>query len=246
MQRKSKIILCAVTALLIAAAMFALYQVWSELRQRKQEQDDFHALAEMTELPNEEVADDADIVPHHDVWELWSMNPDCVGWLSIPDTVVDYPVMQNADEPQKYLHRDFNGNYSYAGVPFLDRRCMPESHNWIIYGHNMNDGTMFGCLKRYLEDGFLAEHPVMYYETKDGIAAYEIIAIATVSKNDSWYQFLRRATAEDYAAGIQELLGKAQITTGVCPDFGDALLTLSTCQGGNRDSRLLVVGVRQP
>ena len=216
MRLSLKITLGVVSFLLVAAAGFALYQVWAELSQRRQEQVDFKELAALTEIHPE---DETPTLPWHDLAQLQVMNPDCIGWLTILDTPVDYPVMQSAETPQKYLHRDFYGDYSYAGVPFLDHRCFADSHNWIIYGHNMLDGSMFGCLKQYLEDGYLAAHPDVYLQTADGLHHYEIFAVAEIQKTDAWYSFLRRATATDYDAGGAIYPHESTNPHGHCPDL---------------------------
>ena len=74
------------------------------------------------------------------------MNNDCFGWLSISGTNINYPVMHTPNNPQEYLHKNFYGEYSQNGVPFLDSRCAEDSSNLIVYGHNMNNGTMFADL----------------------------------------------------------------------------------------------------
>lgn len=77
---------------------------------------------------------------------IFEMNSDCFGWISIANTNISYPVMHTPYNSQKYLHRDFYGNDSYRGVPFLDYRCCEQSDNLIVYGHHMNGGTMFADL----------------------------------------------------------------------------------------------------
>ena len=73
----------------------------------------------------------------------------CVAWVEIPNTDIDYPVMQKKNDPEYYLHKNYKGEYSYSGTPFLDSKCsIGKSQNLIIYGHNMKNGAMFGRLKR--------------------------------------------------------------------------------------------------
>ena len=104
--------------------------------------------------------------PRHDLAALQSENPDCVGWLTIPDTPVDYPVMFTPDEPERYLRRDFYGNHASGGTPFLDGRnqARAEGQNLIIYGHNMLDGSMFKPSLQYLEPNFRQTHQDIYLE----------------------------------------------------------------------------------
>lgn len=86
------------------------------------------------------------------ITDLINQNPDCIGWLRISGTKIDYPVMQTKENPQYYLRRDFNKQYSYLGTPFLDSRCDANyDSNLIVYGHNMKDGKMFADLLKYRE-----------------------------------------------------------------------------------------------
>ena len=81
---------------------------------------------------------------------LYESNPDMVGWIMIEDTVINYPVVQTPDDPEYYLHRDFDGQDNARGCLFADVKCDVEnSDNVIIYGHHMNDGSMFGELMNY-------------------------------------------------------------------------------------------------
>ena len=92
--------------------------------------------------------------------EFHKQNSDFVGWISLEGTSLDYPIMQTIDAPEYYLRRDFNKNYSLAGTPFLDARSdMENGNSLIVYGHNMNDGSMFAVLQNYLKEGFLEQHP---------------------------------------------------------------------------------------
>ena len=94
--------------------------------------------------------------PRHDLTALATENADCVGWLTIPDTGIDYPVMHKPNDPEHYLRRDFYGDSASGGTPFLDGRnaAQAEGQNLILYGHNMMDGSMFKPLISYLEPSF--------------------------------------------------------------------------------------------
>ncbi len=196
-------------------------------------------ISEITEPQKEEP-----ISPKRNLAPLFDENPDCIGWLSISGTVIDYPIMHTPDDPQKYLHKDFYGKYSSSGVPFLDARCEAASDNLIIYGHNMKNGTMFGTLKRYTDKSCLAEHPIIELETETSCVQYAVFAVVSVKKTDEWYSFITACTQEDYDRQIFYLREKAMLTTDVMPVFGQQILTLSTCYGSNKDGRLLVVAVK--
>lgn len=243
--------------LLSAVVVFCGVQIWQEYSNRQKDIDAFAELAELaeikepdepkeaTELRNGEDADGESNAPaltvRHDIPLLVSRNSDCIGWLSIENTAVDYPVMHTPDRPQKYLRRNFYQQYSDSGVPFLDYRCTLDSDNLIIFGHNMRNGTMFSALKDYLNDGHPASHPTILLETEDGAHEFKIFAVVSVDKLDTWYNFIHAETEDDFNDAIQRIIQNAHYTDGDIPEYGDRLLTLSTCYGSTRSSRLIII-----
>lgn len=260
-----KYLFAALSLLLSAVAVFCGMQIWREQAGRQRDIDAFTelaALAEINELeePKEtaepdagdvhEVVEDPETTENpspayrHDMELLMNQNTDCIGWITIDDTAVDYPVMHTPEWPQKYLHMNFYGEYSDSGVPFLDYRCSLTSDNLILYGHNMRNGTMFSSIKDYLNDGHLSSHQMILLETAEGVYEYRVIAVAAINKLDPWYSFIDAENEDDFHTATRLLWQKAVITDGTEPVFGDRLLTLSTCYGGNRDSRLIIVAKR--
>ena len=162
-----------------------------------------------------------------------------------PGTAVGYPLMHTPEDSEKYLRKDFYGAYSVSGVPFLDGRCSLESANLIIYGHNMNNGTMFGSLKNYTDASYYAEHPTIELETAAGKALYTIFSVMKVQKEDAWYRFLIVDTETDFLHQIRYARECALYDTGIIPTYGQQLLTLSTCYGSSGgDGRLLIVAAK--
>ena len=125
----------------------------------------------------------------HSISELISMNSECFGWISISGTNINYPVMHTPSNPQKYLNKNFYGEYSYSGTPFLDARCSADSTNLVIYGHHMNNGTMFADLCNYTDYSYFTEHPTVVLETKDGAFTYSVFSVMKVKSDDDWYRF---------------------------------------------------------
>ena len=198
-------------------------------------------LVEPSEIPD---PDSASPLPthKHDFDALQRENEDCVGWIRIEDTEVDYPVMYTPEEPQRYLHRAFSGEYGFSGVPFLDCRSGLFIGNRIIHGHAMKNGTMFGDLKSYLKKDYLEEHPLLEFETADGCESYAVFAVVKTTWEDPWYSFLDAASEEKYGEAIGRLMAEATQTTKTIPVYGDRLLTLSTCYGrSGSGGRLLIV-----
>ena len=180
--------------------------------------------------------------PRHDLAALQAENSDCVGWFTIPDTTVDYPVVWTPNNPERYLRRDFYGNHASGGTPFLDGRNNPqaEGQNLIVYGHNMLDGTMFKPVLQYFTPNFQVTHEDIYLELNGTQYHYQVLAALETNTRSPVYTYtgLRDSTEmEDFRAMLLEETGLDAIPQA------EGYLTLSTCnnQGGN--SRVLVVAV---
>lgn len=229
MRMRNKPVLIFFCLLLSAAAVLSGAKIYSELKERQKEKKDFASVAEiaklpMTEAPAESVTDTEtetsaepteQSVAEHNIQALISENADCIGWLSIDGTSINYPVMYTPSEPQKYLRRSFYGQYSQSGVPFLDSRCSMNGGNLIIYGHNMRNGTMFSDLKKYVNREFLNAHRTVKFETADGVQTFTVTEVLKTNTADPWYD---HTTCED---------GRH--------------LILSTCYGSGKDGRLLII-----
>lgn len=220
MRTRNKPVLIFFCLLLSAAAVLAGVKIYSELREQQKEKEDFAVVSQIAEPtvtaaqtesePTEQPA------AEHNIQALIAENADCIGWLSIDGTNISYPVMYTPSEPQKYLRRNFHGQYSQSGVPFLDGRCDIQNTNFIIYGHNMKNGTMFAELKKYVDKDFLSAHRTVKFETADGIRYFTVTEILRTDITDAWYD---RIAVED----------------------GSRCLILSTCYGSGKDGRLLII-----
>ncbi len=162
---------------------------------------------------------------------LTQQNPDTYGWIHVPNTNIDYPIVQSADNDY-YLNYAFNGEYLPAGSIFADFRCsktLASNYNLVLYGHNMNDGTMFHDVTKYLDETFFAENPYLTVTTADGIFTYEVFAIyrADMSSNYNRTAFATREEVVEFAelSAANSLYQREGISfTGT-----DRILTLSTC-----------------
>lgn len=266
-----KLLIIVAVLFLLAAVVMGIY-AWREYTRRQAEEDVFQELVQAvtltepettvpaeTEAPSEEPSTDnteSEELPagistepttpspihKHDFDALQRENEDCVGWIRIEDTEVDYPVMYTPEEPQRYLHRAFSGEYGFSGVPFLDCRSGLFIGNRIIHGHAMKNGTMFGGLKNYLKKEYLEEHPLLEFETVEGCESYAVFAVVKTTWEDPWYKMTGETTPREYEEAVNDLLRKATQTTKAIPSYGDRLLTLSTCYGrSGRGGRLLIV-----
>ena len=181
-----------------------------------------------------------DTPPRHDLAALAAENSDCVGWLTIPDTGIDYPVMHTPNDPEHYLRRDFYGESASGGTPFLDGRNLAEAENQnlILYGHNMMDGSMFKPLISYLEPNFRETHKDIFLELNGKQYRYKVLAVVETSVDSSIYRYTGLGDPEKESAFRSALFGAADLEV---IHHTEGYLTLSTCndQGGN--SRVLVI-----
>ncbi|MCI9595839.1 MAG: class B sortase [Firmicutes bacterium] len=214
------------------------------------------ALSSLAEMTGEEdlVTDKGVVVAKYT--KLYQKNPEMVGWIKIDDTRIDYPVMQSPKDPEFYLHHNFEKEPNGAGVPFIDTNSdiFKPTYNWLVYGHNMKDGSMFHTLVEYADAEFYQKHPTVKFDTiyKGGQGEYQVVAafysqIYPESKNVfKYYEYagLRSKTDFDnYMLGVRSL---AEYSTGVQVEYGDQLITLSTCSYHvpDRKGRFVVVAKR--
>ena len=153
--------------------------------------------------------------------------------------------MHTPNDPEKYLNRSFYGDYSVSGVPFLDAGCTAYSDNMIIYGHDMNGGTMFAPLLNYGVKSFAQEHPTIQIETEQGVKTYTVYAAARVKNNDMFYNLKDAPNKEYFEQKVQNISQRALYTIGSQPKYGQKLITLSTCTNTSYDDRIIVIAVEK-
>ena len=180
--------------------------------------------------------------PIHDLPALQEENPDCIGWVRVPGTGIDYPVMWTPDEPDKYLHHGYWGEESNYGVPYLDARCTPSSGNLILYGHNMFDGAMFTPVLYYTNPEVLTSYGAIQVEISGEVRTYRAFAAAHTTTVSPIFRYVHLTTPEavvDFLAAVQPECGQT-----LDPEPGMEFVTLVTCDVSREDGRALVVGVR--
>lgn len=250
-------ILLAVFSLLI---LISGYMILRELTAQKQQINEFQTLADL--VAEEPVAntpgtlanspgngaigaDTPTPAPYRNLQPLFEQNPDCIGWIYIENTAVNYPLMHTPKEPEKYLRKSFSKKSSSAGVPFIEANCTPTCDNLILYGHNMKNGTMFADVTKYRDRDYLEAHPVIEMETAQGIKQYTVFAVIQAKNNDSWYGFHSALDEAEYNSYVADIKERALHDTGITPKYGQQLLTLSTCYGKTKSDRILVIGAEK-
>ena len=176
---------------------------------------------------------------------LKNENPDYVGWIRIPDTRIDYPVVDRESDPEYYLHRVFDGSKSFGGTPFLGEASGVDTKCLIIYGHNMRDGSMFSTLVEYKAQAYYDEHPEMYLVTPEGGYVVEVFSAFVASPEESGSETspwaLEWKDSGAYTTWLSAMQERSVIETGVSVTSSDKVLTLSTCTNGGAD-RFIVMG----
>lgn len=183
---------------------------------------------------------------------LWQQNKDLAGWLTLEGAEIDLPVMFTPAAPEYYLRRAFDGSYALSGSLFLAEDWSPTSNHAIIYGHNMKNGTMFGNLDRYQREEYAQAHPLLRFDTLTEEREYTIFAAfysQVYPQQDQngfhYYQYTDLSEPDIFAQYIQNVCSTALYHVGVEPQYGDRLLTLSTCSYHKENGRFVVVAFQK-
>lgn len=192
-----------------------------------------------------------DILPQYQ--SFYQDYPDLFGWLSIPGTSINHPVMQSDDkkrgEKYYYLHRDYTGKKSEAGSLFVENASslFPQDKNTVIYGHNMSNGYHFGMLEKYKDSGFWKEHPVIQYDTIYETGTYQIVAVLVTrilyqeEEGFRYYRFYNYHSKEEFQECADFIEENRLYDTGEHLQYGDQTVMLSTCEYSIPNGRLVVV-----
>ena len=144
------------------------------------------------------------------------------------------------------MKHSFDKEYSNYGVPYVQENCeLGVSDNVTIYGHHMNDGSMFADLCKYESEDFYREHKTIHFDTMDGFGEYEVVMIfKTVAYSNAgfpYFLFVNAEKREDFDDFIAKCSELQLYDTGVTAEYGDKLITLSTCEYSRTNGRMVVV-----
>ena len=175
-------------------------------------------------------------------------NRKLIGWVKIDGTYIDYPVMQT-DDNEYYLDHNLNQEYDKNGTIFMDKDCdvLKPSTNYILYGHHMKNGRMFGQLDLYQNESYYKEHPYISFDTIYEKGTYQVMYVfrSRVYKETEivfkYYQFIDANSEQEFDSYMKEMADMSFYDTGVTAEYGDQLLTLSTCDYQETDGRFVVV-----
>lgn len=187
-----------------------------------------------------------DILPEYQT--LYSLNKRLIGWVKIDDTYIDYPVLQTVNNDY-YLNHNFDQEEDKNGSIFLDKDCSiyPRSTNLILYGHHMRSGRMFGQLNKYSSEKFYEEHKYIQFDTIYEKGTYEVMYVFRSKIYEEseivfkYYQFTDVVSETEFESNMKQMADMSLYDTGVSAEYGDELLTLSTCDYYTSDGRFVVV-----
>ena len=253
-----------ISLVIVVYALFA--QIWRDFRS----QERLHTLSsmveetpqvagaavvvaaepELTETPQEEVPLQRVVMPKYAA--LKERNADFAGWLKIPDTIIDYPVMYLENDNDFYLSHNFDKAEDVNGLLVLDKRCNPDASgsNVLIHGHNMDSGAIFGTLYLYRDYEYWQNHSQILFDSIYEERTYEVIAVFVSSVYNSnanefaYYDYIQIDNENDFNVYVQTAKDLSLYDTGKTAVYGDELITLSTCEYSRTNGRLVILGRR--
>ncbi|MBK3497359.1 class B sortase [Viridibacillus sp. YIM B01967] len=238
-KKKKTVLQRVLTIVYLAIFLYSAYELGSLF---KEYYDNRKVIAEAQELYVAPISETAEISANDggiraQFKKLLDINSELVGWLTVDDTHIDYPILQ-AENNDFYLNHNYKKESNLAGSIFMDYRNRIEENdkNTILYGHRMKDGTMFTQLKKYLEQDFADAHPKFYYDTL--YEGYEIeVFAAYLTTTDFYYIETDFDNDDEFLDLVKNMREKSDVQTSVKVDAKDQILTLSTCDYGPGENR---------
>lgn len=255
-RRKTAAGIFLISIALIAGSGFMLAH---EIGQYKESADTYAKLSEYLTVPDAPSVEDegtgtaefmpdtlAVSFPSVDFDKLQEEGSDVKAWLTLPNTVINYPIVQCEDNSY-YLKHLYDGTANKNGCPFIDYENAPDfsDNNTIIYGHNMRDGSMFSSLREYAEQTYFDEHPHMYLMTPEGNYLVELFSAFVASPSEAgsdtspWALDWKDDGA--YTTWLTAMQERSLIENDVSVTSSDRVITLSTCTNSGKD-RFIVMG----
>ncbi len=259
MKKYIYIVLTAVFVALLGTSTYFIYDYYHQAGEQEELYDNLVETVKQAQGAESQTAEPttpAESVPYNEektflpeYAELYVRNPDMVGWIQVPDTNINYPVMHTPDNPDFYLKHGFDKGYTDYGCPYVQENCdvQTPSDNVIIYGHHMKNGSMFADLEKFKSEDFWKKHRTISFDTLTDKCEYEIVAVfKTVVYTDDppafkYYRFVKAETPEQFNEYVSKCKELALYDTGVTAEYGDKLITLSTCEYSRANGRLVVV-----
>ena len=260
MKRKhpaAKVLYIVIAVIFAAVLVFSGYQALKIYLPQSSESRDFKSVKEeagIKDIKAKDVLNGSKASEKYDfspLRKLAESNNDFVGWLSAEGTDIDYPVMKSSEsDPEYYLHRDFNKNYSYSGTLFIGEGCNADSTAFVIYGHNMNTGSMFGSLDSFKNAGFAQEHKDIVFRTQKENRVYRVFAafqtklIPEDSDEFAYYRSVGKLDKGEYNEALENVRKMSLISLNEAPEYPEQIMFLSTCYYHTDEGRFVVAAYR--
>ncbi len=262
MKRWLLYLLIAVFAIIFCVSGYCLLSYQQESTKNAQLYDDLAQKVEQlrqtlpveetveTDVPDdpstdEPVSTEPTILPEYA--PIYELNNDLVGWIQIEGTTINYPVLQTPEQKDYYIDHNFEGKYSKYGAIYAQETCdvFAPSDNVVLYGHRMNDGSMFADLLKYKDKSFYENHKYITFDTLYSRQTYEIIAVFQIKSVQSntfqYHQFVDFEYESQFNTFMTRVDVLEKYDTGTTAYFGDQLLTLSTCEKSYANGRFVVL-----
>ncbi len=252
MKRKwvSNVILLILLLIFIGSGLYLFRYFWNA----RQTEDE---LVELQQLKIEDVGEEIQSADGYTIMKgyrkLYQKNDDLIGWVTVKNTKIDYPVMQTKKDSEYYLHRNFKKKEDVNGLPFLDAKCDVEdpNSNLMVYGHHMKSGLMFAHLEDFEAKDFYQKHKTIQFDTLYEKREYEVVAVfrSKIYKENQdvfkYYSYGGPLSERQFDTYVKNCKKLSVHKTGVTPKYGEQLLTLVTCAYHEENGRFVVVAKRK-
>lgn len=239
-----KIVLLLLIVVFVCGIGYTIYYLYNSYKDKK----------DNTNILNNVIVDDTPVTEEKtekmlQLEELQKENNEIIGWLEIEDTNINLPVCQTTDN-DFYLTHNYKKEKSKGGSLFLDKNfdLINGSSNYLIYGHRNTQGLMFEDLLKYSKEDFYNNHKTIKFTTNKDDSVYEIMSVfysRVYYKKEKdvfrYYNFVNANNEEEYKDFVNNCKKSSIYDTGVTANYGDQLLTLSTCEYSQEDGRFVVV-----
>ena len=188
--------------------------------------------------PTEQIEEDEKKELNEQVQELNQSYDDSIGWIYIPDTNINYPIMQSEDN-EYYLHRSYDGSYLYSGSVFLDWRCNSDFSGDVnmLYGHNMQNGSMFADVVNFINKDYFDSHKYGWLTTEDSVYRIEFFSVSQPQSCSGVYNVMRAGDK-----WLRKLKSCSLIFKNPQVSEDDSMISLSTCTNSEGSSRTVLTG----
>ncbi len=246
----TNVILFVLLLIFIGSGLYLFRYFWNA----RQTEDE---LVELQQLKTEDVGEEIQSADGYTIMKeyrkLYQKNDDLIGWVTVKNTKIDYPVMQTKKDSEYYLHRNFKKKEDVNGLPFLDAKCDVEdpNSNLMVYGHHMKSGLMFAHLEDFEAKDFYQKHKTIEFDTLYEKRQYEVAAVfrSQIYKENQdvfkYYSYGGPLSERQFNTYVKNCQKLSIHKTGVTPKYGEQLLTLVTCAYHVENGRFVVVAKRK-